>query len=139
MRKGEFRVPNSEFDMTIDHSKFNEDLAVGFDKETNDQARVASAIGYFFFFVPIIMHPESKFARYHCNQGLILLMIEFLGIAGLAEIPKVGGALSLLCLVFCLFCLIRGIILALKGQAKRIPFFGKLVIVEFDHMYSFDL
>ena len=49
--------------MTIDHSKLNEDLAVRFDKETNDQARVSSAIGYLFFFVPIIMHPESKFAR----------------------------------------------------------------------------
>ena len=124
--------------MTIDHSKFNEDLAGRFDKETNDQARVASAIGYLFFFVPIIMHPESKFARYHSNQGLILLILEFLGIVGLAEIPKIGGYLSFSCLIFCLVCLIRGIILALRGKAKRIPFFGKLVIVEFDFFYSFD-
>lgn len=125
--------------MTIDHSKITEDLAVRFDRETNDGARISSAIGYLFFFVPIIMHPESKFARYHCNQGLILLMLEFLGIVGLAEIPKVGGILSFLCLLFCLVCLVRGIILALKGQAKRIPFFGKLVIVEFDFMYSVDM
>ena len=124
--------------MTIDHSKFNEDLAERFDKETNDQARISSAIGYLFFFVPIIMHPESKFARYHCNQGLILLILEFLGIVGLAEIPKVGAYLSFLCLLFCVFCLIRGIILALSGKAKRIPFFGKLVIVDFDYFYSLD-
>ena len=124
--------------MTIDHSKLNEDLAVRFDKETNDQARISSAIGYLFFFVPIIMHPESKFARYHCNQGLILLILEFLGIAGLAEIPKVGAYLSFLCLLFCVFCLIRGIILALRGKAMRIPFFGKLVIVDFDYFYSLD-
>ena len=124
--------------MTIDHSKLNEDLAVRFDKETNDQARISCAIGYLFFFVPIIMHPESKFARYHCNQGLILLLLEFLGIAGLIEVPKVGPYLSFLCLIFCLFCLVRGIILSLQGKAKRIPFFGKLVIVEFDLMYSLD-
>lgn len=124
--------------MTIDHSKFSEDLAKRFDKETNDQARIASAIGYLFFFVPIVMHPESKFARYHCNQGLILLIIEFLGILGLAEIPKIGGYLSLLSLLFCLVCFIRGIILALRGMAKRIPFFGKLVIVDFDFLYSPD-
>ena len=124
--------------MTIDHSKFSEDLAKRFDKETNDQARISSAIGYLFFFVPIIMHPESKFARYHCNQGLILLIIEFLGILGLAEIPKIGGYLSLLCLLFCLVCFFRGIILALRGMAKRIPFFGKLVIVDFDFLYSPD-
>ncbi len=109
-----------------------------FDRETNDQARIASAIGYLFFFVPIVMHPESKFARYHCNQGLILLILELVGIGGLAGIPKVGPYLSLLCLLFCLFCTIRGIVLALQGKAKRIPFFGKLVIVEFDNFYSFD-
>ena len=124
--------------MTIDHSKINEDLAVRFDKETNDQARVSSAIAYLFFFVPLVMHPESKFARYHCNQGLILLIIEFLGIIGLAEIPKVGGFLSFIFLLFCLVCLVRGMVLALQGKAKRIPFFGKLVIVEFDLFYSFD-
>lgn len=124
--------------MTIDHSKINEDLALQFDKETNDQARIASALGYLFFFVPIVMHPECKFARYHCNQGLILLILELVGIMGLAQIPKVGAYLSLLCLVFCLVCLIRGIILALMGKAKRIPFFGKLVIVDFDKFYSFD-
>ena len=124
--------------MTIDHSNINEDLALRFDKETNDQARISSAIAYLFFFVPIVMHPESKFARYHCNQGLILLALEFLGIIGLAEIPRVGGFLSFLCLLFCLVCLIRGIILALQGKAKRIPFFGKLVIVDFDYFYSLD-
>ena len=124
--------------MTIDHSKLNEDLAERFDKETNDQARISSALAYLFFFVPIVMHPESKFARYHCNQGLVLLMLEFLGIVGLAEIPKVGGFLSFLCLLFCLFCLVRGMVLALKGQAKRIPFFGKLVIVDFDNFYTLE-
>ena len=124
--------------MTIDHSNINEDLAERFDREMNDQARVSCAIGYLFFFVPIVMHPESKFARYHSNQGLIMLMLEFLGIIGLAEIPRVGAYLSLLCLLFCLVCLVRGIVLALQGKAKRIPFFGKLVIVEFDYTYSID-
>ena len=124
--------------MTIDHSKINDDLAERFDKETNDTARISSALGYLFFFVPIVMHPESKFARYHCNQSLILLILEFLGIVGLAEIPKVGGHLSFLCLLFCLFCLIRGMVLALQGKAKRIPFFGKLVIVDFDNFYSLE-
>ena len=57
---------------------------------------------------------------------------------GLAEIPKVGAYLSFLCLLFCVFCLIRGTILALSGKAMRIPFFGKLVIVDFDYFYSLD-
>ncbi len=125
--------------MTIDHSGLNEDLALKFDKETNDQARISSAIGYLFFFVPLIMHPESKFARYHCNQGLILLILQTLGGVGLAAVPKVGPFLSLALTFFCLVCMVRGIILALQGKAKRIPLFGKLVIVEFDYMYSTEL
>ena len=124
--------------MTIDHTKINEDYAERFDKETSDQARISCAIGYLFFFVPIVMHPESKFARYHANQSLILLILEFLGIIGLAEIPKVGGYLSFMFLLFCIVCLVRGIILSLQGKAMRIPFFGKLVIIEFDNFYSFE-
>ena len=125
--------------MTIDHSKFTEDLSVRFDKETNDQARVSSAVGYLFFFVPIIMHPESKFARYHCNQGLILAIMMYLGTLLIAAIPKAGPFLAIPWLLFCFGCMIRGIILALHGKAKRIPFFGKLVIVEFDNFYSMEM
>ena len=125
--------------MTIDHTKITEDWALKFDKETNDHARVSSAIGYLFFFVPIVMHPESKFARYHCNQGLILAIMMYLGTFMIAEIPKAGAVLSILWLLFCFACMIRGIILALKGKANRIPFFGKLVIVEFDNLYSMDM
>ena len=44
----------------------------------------------------------------------------------------------ILMLLFCFVCLIRGIVLALSGKAKRIPFFGKLVIIEFDDMYKIE-
>ena len=122
--------------MTIDHSKITEDLALRFDKETNDHARIPSAIGYLFFFVPLIMNPESKFARYHGNQGLILMILTFLGTAVLSAIPAAGFFLMTLMLIFCFICMIRGIVLALSGKAKRIPFFGKLVIIDFDDFYS---
>ncbi len=124
--------------MTIDHSKIDEDLALRFDRETNDQARVPSAIGYLFFFVPLIMNPDSKFARYHANQSLILLLLIFLGSSVVSAIPYAGFFLMILMLLFCFVCLIRGIVLALSGKAKRIPFFGKLVIIEFDDMYKIE-
>jgi len=125
--------------MTIDHSNFTEDMALQFDKETNDKARIPSAIGYLFFFVPLVMNPDSKFARYHSNQSLILMLLLFLGGSALSAIPYAGFFLLLLMLLFCFICLIRGIVLALSGKAKRIPFFGKLVIIEFDEMYKIDV
>ena len=124
--------------MVIDHSKWTEDIAGRFDKKTNDAARVSCAVGYLFFFVPIIMHPESKFARYHTNQSLILLILSMVGTLGLAQIPYAGPPLAILMLLFCLIFMIRGIILSLRGMAKHVPFFGKLVIVEFDNFYSLD-
>jgi len=125
--------------MTIDHSKFDEDLALRFDKETNDRARISSAIGYLFFFVPLVMNPDSKFARYHGNQGLILLALTILGSSALSAVPYAGFFLMLILLLFCLLCMIRGMVLALSGKAKRIPFFGKLVIIEFDDIYTVEI
>ena len=124
--------------MMIDHSKWTEDIAGRFDKETNDAARVSCAIGYLFFFVPTIMHPESKFARYHTNQSLILFILSMIGTMGLAQIPYAGPVLATAMLLFCLIFMIRGIILSLKGMAKHVPFFGKLVIVDFDKLYTLD-
>ena len=93
---------------------------------------------YLFFFVPIIMHPESKFARYHTNQSLILFILSMVGTLGLTQIPYAGPPLAIVMLLFCLIFMIRGIILSLRGMAKHVPFFGKLVIVEFDNFYSLD-
>jgi uncharacterized membrane protein len=36
--------------------------------------KTMAIIGYFLFFIPLLALPNSKFARYHANQGLILLL-----------------------------------------------------------------
>ena len=41
--------------------------------DTQDNNKVA-ALAYIIFFIPLLAAKESKFARYHANQGLVLLI-----------------------------------------------------------------
>lgn len=115
------------------------DISDRFDAETNRSARVSSALGYLFFFIPMTMHPESKFARYHSNQGFILLLWMTAAVAFAAAIPYVGPILLIPMIVFGVFSGIRGMIVALRCQAKHIPLIGKLILIEFENTYTLEM
>lgn len=125
--------------MKIDNANFRTDVAVRFDAETNKSARISSALGYLFFFIPIIMHPESKFARYHANQGLILLLFMTMGTALLSMVPYAGPFLALVAVVLGIVLALRGMVVALRCQAKRIPLLGKLILIEYEDTYTLEL
>ncbi len=90
--------------------------------------------------VPIFAAKESPFARYHANQGLILLIASFaLSIViwivtfVLAMISPnlalIGTLLSIVYLVIPILAII-GIINAAKGEAKELPIIGKFQIIK---------
>ena len=114
------------------------DIAGRFDAETNRSARISSALGYLFFFIPTTMHPESKFARYHSNQGMILLLWMTIGVALVGMIPYVGVFLVVPMMLFGVISGIRGMILALRCQAKHIPLIGKLILIEYENTYALE-
>jgi len=96
--------------------------------------------------VPIFAAKESRFARYHANQGLVLLIawtayyIVFRIIAamltafffatwsGLGLIFIVTGFLWLVFFVFFVFAVI-GVVNALKGEFKPLPVIGGFKIL----------
>ncbi len=123
----------------IDKSSCREDIAGRFDAETNRRARISSALGYLFFFVPMTMHPESKFARYHANQSLILMIWMTGGLMLCAMIPYIGPFLMIIAAVSGVLCGLRGMLCALRCQAKHIPLLGKLVLIEYEQFYSLDM
>lgn len=125
--------------MKIEKTTFRTDAAGRFDAETNRSACVSSALGYLFFFIPLIMHPESKFARYHANQGMILLLWMTLGIIAAAMIPYLGPFLVIPMAAFGIGSAVRGVITALRCQAKHIPLIGKLIIIQYENMYSLEM
>ncbi len=82
------------------------------------------------FLVPLFAAKESKFARFHANQGLLLCICgTVIGILSAVFPWWLGWIFWLadLC-VFVLF--VVGIINVNKGQAKELPFIGKIRIIK---------
>lgn len=76
--------------------------------------------------IPLFAAKESKFARFHTNQGLILLIFNVVSIV----FSRLGwGTLSWILNVVIFILAIIGIINAVKGEAKELPVVGKYRIL----------
>ncbi|WP_181349671.1 DUF4870 domain-containing protein [Thalassobacillus sp. CUG 92003] len=88
-------------------------------------------LAYIIFFIPLLAAKESKFAMYHANQGLLLLLTA-VGVNVVGTIIPIIGWLFILpfgnLLVFILA--IIGIISAAKGEMKPLPVIGKYTLIK---------
>lgn len=77
--------------------------------------------------IPLFAAKESKFARFHTNQGLILficnIVIYFISL--IPGLKAIGWILSVAALVFAII----GIIGAARGETKELPLIGKYRII----------
>ena len=95
------------------------------------KAKTSSVIGYLLFFVPIIMHDDNQYARFHCNQSLINLALSTIVAVLLSLIPYAGIFLMALQEILCVIWTIRGMILAAKGKAVSIPLVGWITLLPY--------
>lgn len=118
------------------------------DIQRNKGMAVVSYLGILVV-IPILAASRSRFARFHANQGLVLLIfsaaygivrsiamgILWLVMGGWATWPFniayhiVNGATSLVGVLFFIF-MILGIVNAAKGRAKELPVIGKIRILK---------
>ena len=109
------------------------------DVQNNKAMGILSYLGILVL-IPILAAKESPFARYHANQGLVLLLCEVgFSVASmiLSVIFAFLGPLALLwtlvswlvSLAF-LALLILGIVNAAQGMAKELPLIGKFHILK---------
>lgn len=115
------------------------DTTSQFDPQDINNNKGMSVLAYigFLFLVPLLACPNSKFARYHTNQGLVLFLLAFAlgvvtGILGIIPIAGliIGGLLSAVGGIFTLVLMIMGIINAAQGQAKELPLIGKITLLK---------
>ncbi len=130
-----------------------EDKTFEFDPMDISDNKVFALLSYIgiLVLVPLIAAPKSKFARFHANQGLVLLIGEvaygtvrgvLLGVLKLLrQITIFGGALfgpvywvvniltGVLSLAFLVFAIV-GIINAAQGKAKELPVISKFKILK---------
>ncbi len=87
----------------------------------------------FLFLVPLLAAPNSQYARFHVNQGLILFIADIIyGVIAFALgfIPVVGGILSGVLSLLIFVLVIMGIVNAATGKAKELPIIGKIRILK---------
>lgn len=115
------------------------DATSQFDPQDINDNKGMSVLAYIgiLFLIPLLACPNSRFARYHTNQGLVLFLLELAigvvtGILGIIPIAGliIGGLLSAVGGIFTLVLMIMGIINAAQGQAKELPLIGKITLLK---------
>ena len=137
----------SDFSQKFDQFTDTEDRTAEFDKADISANKVYAILAYigFLVLVPLIAVPKSKFARFHANQGLVLLigevaynivrrvLVYVLGLTMWGPLRIVYNAVKFASgavgLVFVVFAVI-GIVNAAQGIAKELPLVGKVKILK---------
>lgn len=102
------------------------------DVQQNKVMAVLAYIGILFL-VPLLAAPNSQYARFHTNQGLVLFLFDIVvGIltAVLAFIPFIGLIVSSLLGLGIFVLMILGIVNAATGKANELPLIGKIRIIK---------
>ena len=105
------------------------------DIETNKVMAILAYLGILVL-IPLFAAPNSRFARFHANQGLTLFIIE-------VAVSFVAGVLGLIPILGVIFAIagslgglaslalaIIGIINAANGKAKELPLIGQFSFIK---------
>ena len=103
-----------------------------------DKNKVFAVLAYLgiLFLVPLLAAKESRFARYHTNQGVVLFLAAVICSVGgmmLSFIPLVGCLVTPVVLIVwigILVFVIMGIINAAKGECKPLPLIGQYKLIK---------
>ncbi len=90
-----------------------------------------SVLSYFsfLFLIPYFVRNDSEFARFHANQGLVLLICNaVLNVAG--ALPLFGWLLTAAGWVFTVVCFFMGISNVLHKRFKELPIIGKIRLLK---------
>ena len=93
------------------------------------QERLLAAGAYILFFLPLLSG-GSRFGRFHCNQGLVLLLF-YTAVSVVAHfVPVVGETLLLpAAKILWLLLAVWGILGAWQGRMRRLPLVGRFGII----------
>ncbi len=120
--------------MSKDFNDFmnTQDDSMMYDTQDVQSNKVWAALSYvgILFILPLLVNGgQSRYAKYHANQGFILFLLNIvIGIVNaiLGNIPVLGGIVSVLLSLASLALMILGIINAVNGKAKQLPLIGGL-------------
>lgn len=94
------------------------------------KSKTMAGLSYFIFFLPLLACPDSKYAKFHANQSLLLLITSIAGNVILGIIPVIGWMLLPVFGVAMLILVVMGLINGFGGKAKELPIIGKFTILK---------
>ena len=122
---------NQPIDLSEKFNEFNNtaDTTAEYDAQDIEKNKVMALLAYIIFLIPLLAAKDSKFARFHTNQGLVLFIgailssvITVIPIIGWIIAPIAGLAITVLAII--------GIVNAIGGKAKELPIIGKFKILK---------
>ncbi len=134
--------PQNDFTQKIQNFNNTADTTAEFDAQDINQNKAMAILAYFgpLVLIPILAAKGSKFARYHSNQGLVLLLaaiaygivyniLSAIILAISWRLYFVVSIIGLVSIVITVLAII-GIINAATGKAKELPLIGKFKILK---------
>lgn len=121
-----------------------EDTTNEFTEEDISKNRVMAIFAYILFLIPLFAAKESRYARFHTNQGMVITIasaaVSFTTSFTTTILKAISwrfyGFANFINILGALICLgavpltVLGIIYAAKGQAKELPFVNKIKILK---------
>ena len=104
------------------------------DVQSNKVMGVLSYLGILVL-IPLFAAKNSPFARFHCNQGIVLALAEVLAgiVLGIGRsLPLIGWIFRLLgglASILWIVLAVIGIVNAVNGRAKELPIIGGIKIL----------
>ncbi len=136
------RPPQRDFSERVSNFNNTADTTERFDARDAQSNKVMAILAYlgFLVFIPMFGAKESRFARYHANQGLVLFIAEIaytilstilsnILLAISWRLFFISTIFSVIGIVFGVLAII-GIINAANGRAKELPIVGKFRILK---------
>lgn len=102
-----------------------------YDPADIERSRAVSMLAYLgiLFFLPLAVCPDSRYGRYHANQGLVLFLFSVVGHWALRYLPLFGRFFSWAYGVLMLILIIIGMVNAYNGRAVPLPIIGGIRII----------
>ena len=128
----------ADFNEKLNELNNTKDTTEEFDSSDIENNKVMGILAYisFLVLVPILGAKESKFARFHANQGLVLLIASVAAgiiIGTLGSLPLIGWTFNIVGFaieVITIVLMVLGIVNAAQGKAKELPVIGSIKILK---------
>lgn len=107
------------------------DTTAEFDPADIEANKVLALLSYLgiLWLIPLLAAPNSRFAKFHVNQGLVLWITNIL-VSLVAVIPILGWIVAFVGGIVTLILMIIGIVNAVQGRAKQLPIIGKYTLLK---------